>query len=239
MTARSETRRIREEREENAINRALSAALKIARYAESVKLYEFHLLEEFKQAEKDNPAAEPFERVRAVRGTEYILEAVTTDETRFLIELKRLGLIADIHTLHRNALNLRQLFELYDEKHSNLEQWIKSVPKTHSFLRNEFTVSGIPDDNLPAFNLHAAELNILVSQIIELIDTSLRIYDRAFRDYNGACLERFGNAYPQMASTPETIRSSFLDIQQACRAWGVNLTIQSATEPPPRTEPTS
>ncbi len=221
-SARVDMEKLRLERLEDAKSKALTVALKIMNYGELLAGIERHLSRQFRQAETDGCAnTEPYQIIRPAQGKDIPPEVIMTSEMSFLIDQHKFELISNIALLYRRTLNATHLISEHSVQRSDLEHWLHGLPGHKGKLDGDIANDAIPVEFADAYTRRAANLNILISEVVDQVDDTLALLPTVFEEFVGACQDEFGENFPRLKVSFPNEPITLTGVEAACTSHAI------------------
>ncbi len=220
---------LRLERADEARSKALTVAIKITNYGDLLANVERHFTRQFRQAEIDGFLnGEPFQAIRPSQGRDFAPEVVNPSELSFLADLQKFELMSQVMLLYRRTLNVIHLITVHSKELVELEEWKQQLPGFKGNLDGDIANDGIPIEFADAFNRRAANLNILISEIVEQTDDTLELLPKVFQEYVQVCRAEFKGGFPQISFQYPREPITYEAIRSACLSSSIPFSISTA-----------
>ncbi|MBW4962119.1 hypothetical protein [Sulfitobacter sp. CW3] len=227
-SAKTDMERLRLERRDQAQGKALTVAFKILNYGELLAGLERHLSKQFKQAALDGFESEPFQIIRPTQGKDFTPEIVNPSEMSFLIEQQKFDLMGQIMLLYRRTLNATHLMTFHSNERTAFEEWIHQLPGHEGKLDGDVANDAIPKEFEDGYNRRAANLNIIITDVVEQVDETLELLPMVFEEFVQACRAEFGEGFPQISAEYPHEKVDLETLRVICSSSGIPFRIGAA-----------
>jgi len=95
------------------------------------------------------------------------------EEFMFLIDLNQVSLINDLYLVEQSAINTHEILEKYSITRAAFDAWTDDIPGIQRELDGAKRIDKIPISYKPIYDTKIAQLNLLISAIIEDLDEDI------------------------------------------------------------------
>lgn len=179
---------------------ALSAYLKVSRYANSILAVKNAIDQRYADLHADGHELEnPSQIVGPIPGKFVVPERLKSEEFSFLLNKESFLVAGEIEDLESSCILMMSLVEEYTAMQFEVQKWLDDMPGADRKIEGMIASDEIPKTMEGRLNRKIAQMNILIASIIEITERDNPTPKEVMEHFIAAALASpFGKYFPKM-----------------------------------------